>query len=210
MATAMATEMGMPTHRRCVAQSYDEHHIKLAEHFIPKMAKWCSDHGWDHVVREVRSTDHDHDHNYRKYPLVRELLPNYHEVIWADTDIIPVSGEAIEVPHGDIHFSIDRHGICAGFVIYRSNQWVSDFVSGLLSIIPRNGRHHTHEQDTIKLISLAGDCGYHIRTIPESVVANPCTPKTGRPPVFFHAWSNAGVDEAIRTSREACNSTKEY
>lgn len=198
----------MATHRRCVAQSYDEKHTKLADHFVPKMAEWCSAHGWDHVVRQVRSSDFDHDHNYRKYPLVRDLLLNYHEVIWADTDIIPVSGNAIDVPHGDIHFSIDRHGICAGFVIYRSNQWVSDFVSGLVSIVPKRGMHRTHEQDTIKLISLAGDCGNHIRTIPESVVANPGSPRTSLAPAFFHAWSNAGVENAIRLAKEACNYTR--
>lgn len=201
----MLIALVMPTHSRVIAQSYDENHIDLARYFIPKMAMWCKANGWRHIVRHVNSADHYHDHNYRKYPLVRELICDHDVVVWADTDVIPVSWKDFIVPDGDIHFSWDRHGLCAGFVAYRSCQWTADFVAGLTAIIPQRGLHRTHEQDCLKSITMVGDCGYHIRMLPETIVSNPQSPRLNTPPTFFHAWSNGGVYDAIKRAEDICN-----
>jgi hypothetical protein len=196
----------MPTHKRVIAQAYDEKHIELARYFIPRMAKWCEANGWRHVVRHVHSTDHDYDHDYRKYVLIRELICDHDVVVWSDTDVVPVSGADFTLPEGDIHFSQDNHGLCSGFVAYRSIQWTADFVEGLTSIIPKRGNYRTHEQDCLKLLIAIGECGKHVRMIPETIVANMNSPRMGVP-TFFHAWSNTGVTEAINRAAAICNST---
>jgi hypothetical protein len=198
----------MHTLKRCIAQAYDEKHIELARHFVPKMDEWCNRHGWSHVIRRVKSWDHDHDHDYRKHLLVQELLVSHDIVVWSDTDIIPVSGEDFVMPHEDVHFSCDTHGLCAGFMAYRSNQWTVNFVSGLTSVIPKRGAYRTHEQDCLKSIILIGDCVNHVRMLPETIVANPCSPSMQVPPVFFHAWSNTGVKGAIDRATHICNFNK--
>ena len=204
MFTAMVTH----TLKRCIAQAYDENHIGLARHFVPKMDEWCNRHGWNHVIRRVKSWDHDHDHNYRKYLLVQELLGAHDIVVWSDTDIIPVSGEDFITPRRDVHFSCDMNGLCAGFVAYRSTQWTVSFVSGLTSAIPKHGAYRTHEQDCLKSMILIGDCGNHVGMLPETIVANPCSPPTPVRPVFFHAWSNTGVQDAIDRAIHICNFNK--
>ena len=198
----------MATLRRCIVQAHDEHHDKLAEFSVPIISSWCKRNMWNHIVHRVSSDQEAWDHNYRKYPLVRSLLTSYDIVVWMDLDVIPVSEEDLILTYDNVQISSDRHGLCAGVVAYRSCAWTVSFVEGLTAIIPKWGLHRTHEQDTLKALSILGDASNHVRTIPETVVANPGSPRTGKPPAFYHAWSNAGIDGAIERMRAACNYTQ--
>jgi len=183
---------------RCVVQAYDVNHIYLAEATIPLMAKWCHKHGWSHKVFKSPISE-DHDHNYRKYPVVRSCLNEDNEVVdWADTDIVPVSGEDLKLSqdHADIHISLDRHGYCAGMMVYYNSQWTRDFVAGLTAIIPKHGIYRTHEQDCLKRLLLIGQAQGQTRTIPETVVACPQSPETIKP-TFYHLWANLGWESAL-------------
>jgi hypothetical protein len=197
--------MGKGMYSRCIAQAYDENHSRLAEFTVPMMDSWCRKNGWSHVVHRVYPGEESWDHNYRKYPLVQKLLPDYDVVAWMDLDVVPISGEDLVVGPENVHISIDRHGMCAGVVVYRSCPWTTCYVHGLTSIVPKNGLYRTHEQDVLKVVSSIGDAALHTRTIPETVVSNPLSTRELTAPSFYHAWSNGGVEQAIERIKLECS-----
>ena len=187
---------------KCVIQAYDENHESLANITVPLMAKWCYNHGWSHQVVLCDSSKESYDHNYRKYPLVRSMLEHHQVVMWADADVVPVSGEDFPLGEKNVQVSFDRHGYCAGLVVYRNSLWTRQFVTGLEAIIPTEGIYRTHEQDCMKAILLIGQVSDNVVSIPESVVACPHSPKTTVKPVFLHLWTHTGLADSIQRAKE--------
>jgi len=188
---------------RVLIQGYDENHDWLAEITLPRMRAWCDANGWEH--RPVRfPISLAEDYNFRKYPLVLDALNQGIEtVVWCDLDVVPVSGRQLETHGAHISISLDRCGICAGFVAYENSEWTRQFVTGLLAIIPKVGRYHCHEQECLKAVVNIGEAVHNVRTIPESVVANPCTPLDSRP-TFFHLWANRGRAMVLNEILKLC------
>lgn len=185
---------------RAIVQCWDKNHEALVNATHPAVYGWCVLNGWTHTVCWDQGGN-DYDHNYRKYVHIKEALqtPGIDEVLYLDNDIVPVSVKPAHFDGaGSVQISMDNFGYCAGAMLWRKG-WGTWFLDVALGLLPKRGRYHLDEQDTLTTLLRLPAAKEHVRIIPENVVACPCSPKS-LDPVFLHLWASSGYEDVVRNA----------
>lgn len=145
------------------------------------------------------------------HEVVRRRNRGYDEVMWIDIDCVFLNPKVnlFEAAYGDISFSVDGHGICAGLYVVRNQAGfelleIADSIGDLTKEAETKfSGAYKPVQSTIKML-LWATAKWKVGTIPQSAISNHDSSEADiSKSSVYHAWACCGVPYAISRIEKA-------
>lgn len=163
------------------------------------VVRWVRRHGWEYqqcVVSE--RTIHPYRLRWRVARTVMEQHP-CDAVLYLDNDILPMTWEPLPEFAGEVAFSGDRYGLCAGAWVVRNTHWGRWFVESAFQMIPDTPKTRTEDQDVLKVLTRMRAVRGKVDQLPETFIANPQSEVRG--PAMMHYWAHHNPEGVLETIR---------